>query len=202
MVMSRTEPGNGDVSDSGQRPGVRGKVAAHGDPTPLCPPSAAVLADARARLGSPGEPLSQEDAAHAIGVSVVTYGRWERGERRPTGAYAKAVAKALKIDEAALQLVEEPAEPLPPSLEDAFYEMRARLERMEGMLALLVNAHAADLGVAVQDPATAFAEAMEAGLTPALAAAAESRDQGPAPRRGRRARAQRPAPTSTSGRAA
>ena len=43
--------------------------------------------------------LKREEVAELIGVSVVTYGRWERGENKPMKALRKILAEVLKIDE-------------------------------------------------------------------------------------------------------
>ena len=39
--------------------------------------------------------LSQAEMAAALGVSVNTWARWERGEREPTGAFAARVMRFL-----------------------------------------------------------------------------------------------------------
>jgi transcriptional regulator with XRE-family HTH domain len=39
--------------------------------------------------------LSQEEAAHAVGVTTSTWGRWERGERLPYDKNWKAIAQAF-----------------------------------------------------------------------------------------------------------
>lgn len=172
---------------------------------PARPPHAdvaALLVEARARMGSPGDEFSQEDAAHAIGVSVTTYGRWERGERRPKGSYAKAVAKALKVDEAQLAAPEEPRRPVPPDLEEVFYEMTDRMGKLERMVGLLLTARAADFGVPVAvDPGAAFAEAFEEGLLEDLPPA-DPDDQTAVPGPKRRARAQGSQPSATGAAAA
>jgi transcriptional regulator with XRE-family HTH domain len=123
-----------------------------------------LLADARAAAGGPDGELSQEDAARAIGVSLTTYGRWERGARRPRGRHIDLVVKELGIERELLVEPAAPARPVPPDLEGAFYELRDKIDRLEQMVSLLLNAHAAGLGVDVSDPAEAFAAAVRSGL--------------------------------------
>lgn len=100
---------------------------------------AQLLSDARARAD-----LSQEDAAHAIGVSLTTYGRWERGERRPRGRHAVRVSNVLKVPLEELQGAPEPAEPLPTWAEGAIAEMSQRLAQIEEMLRQVLGDDAAD----------------------------------------------------------
>lgn len=51
------------------------------------------LLDLRKRRG-----LSQEDAAHAVGVSAKTWGDWERGKRTPYDSNWKKIGEAFKVD--------------------------------------------------------------------------------------------------------
>jgi transcriptional regulator with XRE-family HTH domain len=41
--------------------------------------------------------LSQEDAAHALGVKLLTWGRWERGETEPSFAKLEEIAELLGV---------------------------------------------------------------------------------------------------------
>ena len=40
--------------------------------------------------------LTREEAANLIGVSVVTYGRWERGENMPLLVYRNIIENSFK----------------------------------------------------------------------------------------------------------
>jgi transcriptional regulator with XRE-family HTH domain len=101
--------------------------------------TAQLLADARAHAD-----LSQEDAAHAIGVSLTTYGRWERGERRPRGRDANRASKALGIPLDLLRDAPEPEEPLPPSMEGAIAQIAERLSQIEELLRQVLGDDAAE----------------------------------------------------------
>ena len=42
--------------------------------------------------------LTREEAAHLIGVGVVTYGRWERGKNMPLPVYRNIIEEILEDD--------------------------------------------------------------------------------------------------------
>jgi transcriptional regulator with XRE-family HTH domain len=46
--------------------------------------------------------LTQEEAADAMGVSLGTYGRWERGTHKPIKIYRRTIAQAFDIEESEL----------------------------------------------------------------------------------------------------
>lgn len=150
---------------------------------PPFPEIASLLADARA-----AKDWSQEEAAHRIGVSLAAYGRWERGLRRPGRRHVHAVARTLSIDEELLALPVEPRQPVPPELEDVFYELNDRvaamndkIDRLARLVAYAVRAQGVRLP-ADQEIAAAVEEAVatrdEAGRLPSPAAP-------PSPRRRR-----------------
>lgn len=54
--------------------------------------------------------FSQEDAAHAVGVSVSTWGDWERGKHNPYDSNWRKIEQAFGID--AAEIRGEPATPV------------------------------------------------------------------------------------------
>lgn len=124
--------------------------------------------------------LSQEAAAHEVGVSVKQYGRWERGESSPRADKWERLAEVLGVP-----VVEIRGE-LPAVAE---HELRIQLGRLEVKLdALLVHAGInpasfdvpADGAADIEDAATEATELLggSAGAT---------REAKPAPARRRRA---------------
>jgi DNA-binding XRE family transcriptional regulator len=93
--------------------------------------------------------LSQEDAAHEMGVSVKTIGRWERGESQPRDKQWEPLARMLKVGVEDLR-------GQPPIAPEA--ELKAQLDRIEANQQLLL----AYFGIEPDEegePATRFADA-------------------------------------------
>ena len=59
--------------------------------------------------------LTQIDAAKALGVSIVTFRRWEAGETAPTGTRIVELAKVLNVDPESLVSENKPISKAVPS---------------------------------------------------------------------------------------
>lgn len=75
--------------------------------------------------------LSQENAAHKIGVSTKQYGRWERGLSTPRPANFERIAEVLGVDITDLRGE-------PPAITE--HELAAQLGRIERKLDALLRA--------------------------------------------------------------
>lgn len=84
--------------------------------------------------------LSQEDAAHAVGVSVATWGRWERGARYPYEANWRKISDTFDVDLAEIR----GSPPAPLALgADNGDGIEATLARMDSKLDAILE-HLAD----------------------------------------------------------
>lgn len=76
---------------------------------------AAIVANLRRRLG-----MTQEEFAHAIGVTVSTVNRWENGHIRPSRLARKAMERLAGVDAARESLSASPDQPQRLSASPAF----------------------------------------------------------------------------------
>lgn len=101
------------------------------------PEIAAALERAREARG-----ISQETAAHELGVSITTYGRWARGERQPRAAAAQLIAELWGVELDVLRrprVVADEGAQMAPSVGEAVSGMRASLDRVEQLIELLLR---------------------------------------------------------------
>jgi transcriptional regulator with XRE-family HTH domain len=76
---------------------------------------------------------SQEDAAHKVGVSVSTWGDWERGKHTPYDANWRKIEQAFEID--ATEIRGEPPAPLfGVGSESRRNDLRQQLARIEAKI--------------------------------------------------------------------
>lgn len=83
--------------------------------------------------------LSQEDIAERVGVAVEVYGRWERGDERPSTPTLVKLSKALGISADTLlgldgesnAMASEPAEPAPAPMTREFRRLRRTVRTMD-----------------------------------------------------------------------
>jgi transcriptional regulator with XRE-family HTH domain len=74
---------------------------------------------------------SQEDAAHAVGVSVSTWGDWERGKHDPYETNWRRIEQTFEVDATEIR-----GEPPTASVN---VELRAQLDRIEQKLDQLLG---------------------------------------------------------------
>lgn len=117
--------------------------------------------------------LSQEDAAHLVGVGVKTWHNWESGKRSPYESNWRRIAEAFEIDVQPIRGT--PPAPLGLDLPEDNGDIAAQLQEIRSELAELREQHAQLLALFTREPnaAATLSDAIAAAIEDALSQRAE-----------------------------